>query len=109
MMSNSREFITGEDADAFIAGARKIRDGLDDFSSRMIGLAAAADRLSQYCAGLSVPNGAGDLAKMRPVIATILGSFGRTIGETANDMRLSADELSRKVRELELAARKRAS
>ena len=108
-MSNSNEFMTGDEADVFLAGARKIRDSLDDFSSRMVGLAAAAESLSQDCSALAVPDGAGELAKMLPVIAAILGSFGRTIGATGNDMRVSADEFSGKVRAMELAARKRAS
>ena len=108
-MSISNEFVTSDEAAAFIAGARKIRDSLDDFSSRMVGLAAAAESLSKDCSGLAAPDGAGELAKMLPVIAAILGHFGQTIGATGNDMRMSTDEFSRKVRELELAARKRAS
>jgi hypothetical protein len=99
------EVISADKAAAFISGLRKIRDGLDDFCNRIDG-AAAAENLSQQCDGLSVPDGAVELAQMLPVIAAILGHLDQTIGETGNEMRKSADEVSRKVREIELEIRK---
>ena len=105
-MSNEMIGMSRDDTAKFISGARKIRDGLDDFSNRMVGLAVAAENLSQQCSGLAVPAGAGELAQMLPVIAAILKHFGQTIGETGNDVRMSADEFSRKVREMELVSRK---
>jgi hypothetical protein len=107
-MVDSNEFMSRDDAAAFIAAARKIRGGLDDFGGRMDGLAAAANNLSQDCHALAgaTPHGAGELAKMIPVLAAILSSFGRTAGETGNDIRAGADEFSRNLRALELNARK---
>jgi hypothetical protein len=107
-MVDSNEIMSMDEAPAFIAAARKIRGGLDDFGGRMDGLAAAANTLSQDCLTLagSTPHGAGELAKMIPVLAAILSSFGRTAGEFGNDIRTGADEFSRKIRAIELDARK---
>jgi hypothetical protein len=108
LMPDSNEFLSRDDAAAFIAACRKIRGGMDDFSVRMDGLAAAANCLSQDCHTLAGanPHGAGELAKILPVIAAILSSLGRTVGETGNNIRAGADEFSRKLRALELDARK---
>jgi hypothetical protein len=108
MNDNELVCMSRDDAAKFSAGARKIRDGLDDFSGRMAALSAVAGTLSQDCLDLAdgAPAAAGGLVQMLGVVATILGSCGQTIGKTANDMRLSADEFSRKVRAIELEIRK---
>jgi hypothetical protein len=93
LMPDSNEFMSRDEAPAFIAAARKICGGLDDFGGRMDGLAAAANHLSQDCLTLagSTPHGAGELAQILPVIAAILSSLGPTVGEFGNDIRTGAD------------------
>jgi hypothetical protein len=92
----------------FTSSARKLRDGLDDLAGRMTGMSVAAGTLSRASLDLAdaAPNGAGELVQMLGAVAGILAGFGRTVGETGNDMRAGADAFSRKIRAFELEARK---
>ena len=102
--------ISCDDAAKFVAAARKIRDGFDDFNCRTAALEGAAGELSKNCLALAEAAHKVDknLVVMLATVAAAYAAFGQTIGEAVNDMRAGADEFSRKVRTIELETRRAA-
>jgi hypothetical protein len=100
-------FMTTNNARKFVAAARKLRDGLDAYESRMCGLGAASNSLAADCETLAsaAPEALAG-REMLDALRVIFIGLDNTMRDDAAIIRGASDEFSKIIRATELEIRK---
>ena len=104
-------FMTRDDANKYVAAARRLRDGLDRYAGMMSGLSAAFDTIAADCEALAFAVPAEAIA-VREIVAGLRGvlqATGDSMRGYVAGVQDASDQLSKIIRVTELEIRKGSS
>lgn len=97
-----------EEAAEFLVSLKRLRDGMDEFTGKVVTLNGAGMRLAALCekTAIACPAGAAALVQGLTGVAGSLRSFSGTIGDALPAFLGAADGIARGMRLLEIEARR---